>query len=391
VDEVRTFGRLEQQLTETASTIWTASLNYADEILPSLYSARTLEAGLEGQWNYKGFNGHELSVGGSFRYDSSDQFHIKIQDFQFADDPNTELWGGLFLVDRWKIASRAWLECQARGDLFQFKQPGQSSDWSGRLSAIWALDEAQNHVLRISGAKSYRAPTQLLRTTSLERVPLPTPPFPPNSFAINVASGRDLSTETIWSAEAGYSGRIGSGFDLELNSYYQRYLDLLSVRLINRAPPQVFYETDNIPGAFGWGGSVVLNYHVNSFEFDVWYSYCGFRAEQDPVILRASPPSPNKVGATFEWQPADQWVATLNYRYADLTPGDAGANSTARAFHQMDVSVLRQFPTIRGELLLGVSDLFNNTSIPVRDIGSAATPAHVTPGRRFVGRVQFVF
>lgn len=393
VDLVRTWARYEHTLGADASTVWTGSFNYNDECLPSFFSARSLEAGLEGQWNYQGLKDHDISLGCSFRYAYADQFHNRSQDFTFAGDPNTELWSGAYFVDRIQVASRLWLEAQARGDLFQFDQAGQRADWSARLSAIVAADEDQNHVFRLSGAKSYRAPTMFLRTTSFQRFLLPTPPFPPDSYVVNVAQGRHLETETIWSAEAGYSGRFGHGFDLQINGYYQRYLHLLSARLVNRVPPQEFYQIDNIDGAFGYGAALHLNYRVANFEIGAWYSYNGFRAETVNGVLRATPPSPDKVGARMEWQPAEKWVTTLYYRYNNLTSSDGGTGGAAfaaRDFNQLDFSILRQFPAIHGELLFAISDIFNDTAIPARDITTFNSP-HVTPGRRFIGRFQVEF
>ncbi|MGH7143083.1 MAG: TonB-dependent receptor plug domain-containing protein [Planctomycetota bacterium] len=390
VNMVRTYLRGEGKAGPDGTFEWTASFNAETAKLPSEWKTHELEAGLEGQYNYTGWKDQDVSIGASLRYSLADQYDIQAQDFTFAKDPNDEFWAGLFAVDRWQVGPRTWLEGQVRGDSFQFRQPGQRADWSGRASAIFALDSEQREVVRFSAAKAYRAPTLLLRADTIHRILLPTPPFPADSYAINITPGKDLKTEEIWSLESGYTGQLTPEFSLAANVYWQRYLRLLSAEETASVGPQRYYMTDNIAGAFGWGGDIEATYRTRTIELQTWYAYNGFRREEQSMILRAQPPSPNKAAAVLEWTPTPDWTGTASYRYVDQTPGDLGSAKAARAFHEMDLSLLHRFAAGHGEWMLGVQDLFNDTSLDAEDLVTV-NGTHVTPGRQFVGRVQFQY
>lgn len=389
---VRGFMRYDFELSEELDTNWTFLYNYADNLLPSGWSSHDREAGVEGQFDYTGLANHTIAFGGSLRHMRADSYRTGAQDWQFIDDPNEEIWAGLFFVDRYQLNSRTWLELQARGDLFKFQQETQKGDWSGRAAAIFALDEALNHVFRVSGAKSYRAPTILLRATSLKRIPLPTPPFPPNTFAVNVSPGTRMRTETIWSLEAGYTGRMNQNLNLQVNGYYHRYFKLISAELTGTLGPASFYTTGNIDGAIGMGGELEMEYRLKerNLAARAYYAYAYFRADRPDALLRANPPSPHKAGVGIEWGFAERFDANLWYRYNDQTPGDSGADQSTRMFHQMDLNVLYHFYDGRGELLIGVVDLFNDTAYTTSDIGTIGQP-EPTPGRTFVVRGQVNF
>ncbi|MGH7143978.1 MAG: TonB-dependent receptor plug domain-containing protein, partial [Planctomycetota bacterium] len=386
----RTFLRVDSDLTPDLKTNWTALFNYNDDHMPAQWSSIDREAGLEGQFDYSGLQDHQISYGASFRYMRSQGFGNDPQGWQFADNPNEEFWGGLFAVDRWQLGPRTWIEMQARGDLFKLHQNTQKGDWSGRIAGIFALDNNQNQVIRISGAKSYRAPTLLLRASEFGRIALPTPPFPANSFGLNIASANRIDDETIWALEAGYTGRFNTNFSMDINTYYHRYMNLISAEETSSVGPQEFYTLGNIAGAIGYGGEIELNYHIGNLQARAYYAYAGFHIDTMDAVLRATPPSPNKAGCELDWNFDPDWTALLLYRYNDLTPGDSGAPQSVRAFHQMDINLLYAPVHGNAEFMIGLHDVLNDYGVAIADIGTYSGTEPL-PGRALVARGQINF
>jgi hypothetical protein len=61
----------------------------------------------------------------------------------------------------------------------------------------------------------------------------------------------------------------------------------------------------------------------------------------------------------------------------------------AGLIHRLDLTLAKGFASGKGELMVGVSDVFNETEGPNSAIGQLT--AHDVPGRTFFARVQFTF
>jgi hypothetical protein len=80
----------------------------------------------------------------------------------------------------------------------------------------------------------------------------------------------------------------------------------------------------------------------------------------------------------------------MNYVFVDTTPGSPslGDNSEGPS-HRLDLTISKTFHKDRGEIMLGVSDLFNQIRDPVRD--SIAFTGHEVPGRTFFASLRLNF
>jgi iron complex outermembrane receptor protein len=91
---------------------------------------------------------------------------------------------------------------------------------SGRGSVIFSL--TREHVLRVSGGTSFRAPTFFESYTGLF-APVPNQP----AVGVDFSGSRNLKPESIWQAELGYRGRLLDRISLEAVVYGQRVTDLI--------------------------------------------------------------------------------------------------------------------------------------------------------------------
>lgn len=61
----------------------------------------------------------------------------------------------------------------------------------------------------------------------------------------------------------------------------------------------------------------------------------------------------------------------------------------AKTFNQLDLTLSRKLGNGSGEVMLGVTDLFNQTRGPIGDVNTFTS--HETPGRTFFARFQVNF
>ncbi len=118
-------------------------------------------------------------------------------------------------MDNWAVSDRLTLEGQGRVDHYS----ETTTDWSTRLTALYALDKKQNHILRASFARAFRSPSLILRDlnfTSFGNVTVFTPE-------------PDMHNEETYSLEAGYSGKLSDKLQLNIDGYYQRFEQLFGL------------------------------------------------------------------------------------------------------------------------------------------------------------------
>lgn len=382
----RAFSRFDHEFDDgsTGYLQWFGNFARTDQQALTLY--RTSENDLEAQYNFAPSGGHRVSVGGNVRYVCIDADLTDVQDLRFGDTPEHEWWAGFFVVDRWDATDRLTLELQGRADWYS----GTELDWSGRATGLLALDADKKHIARLSVAKAFRAPLLGIRELQTTRFPLPSPPFPPGLFATNlIEQPDDFENEQIYSLETGYTAQLADGWSLRADAYWQRYNRLIGAKTIAMGvPPQTFFQLDNLSNAKAYGFETELAWTSESARLSLWYALNDFEVEGEETV-RAFLPSRHKAGITGRLSLPDEWILNANYVYATTTNRSAEVDLPVPSFHRLDLTLSRPLFDGKGEVLIGVSDLLDETDLEVFGVGSIS--GHETPGRTFFARLQLEF
>ncbi len=392
-ETTRLFTRIDQEFDKDTSgylqwfgnldnTGWANHLSYA-----------IAENDIEGQLNFK-LGSHSLSTGGNVRLlNIRDKPPHDPQAVHLFQAPFKEQWAGAFIIDRWQVTDRLVLEGQFRGDWYSETQ----LDWSGRAAAMYALDQAKHHIVRLAGAKAFRAPTASRRQMIDTAVPLPSPPLPPNLYVINLTSGasRSLRNEEIWSLEAGYTGHLAKGLTVKADGYIRRCNDLIGSQLTPDplGLGRMFVNLDNLDDALAWGATTELAYENKIGRLSAWYSYSVFQlaqGEREQDCL-ASLPAQHKTGLTGRLFLPDDWTLNGNFRYTTGSVLRTVMQPPWRSseLYRLDLTISKKVFEDHGEIMIGVSDLLNKNDPAEYDYASLTR--HNTPGRTFFVRFQVKF
>jgi len=382
-ESVRAFIRLERDLDggDTAHVQWYANYLGADD--PTLNKRTTFETDVEAQLNLVDRNGHDITIGGNLRDVHVDGIVRDPQDFRFDGDPFYDAWLGAFILDRWRARERLVLEGQARIDYYT----ETGVDFSGRVAALFSLDDEDKHVLRVSAARAFRAPQRGLTHSIFQISPLP-PPAPPGTFATTLLRADDLDNEETFIVEAGYSAALGPDLQFRVDAYHQQYDDLIGAETIAANGPATVFQLDNIDGAEAWGVETELTFTHDTLTTSVWYAYNEFELDRPGQNIRAHLPSENKVGARARLHLSDSLTLSANYRYSDAENDDGQFATVIPTNHRLDLTIAQALGR-RGEIMVGVTDLLDDTDFAAPAVTSFAP--HETPGRSFFLRVQLQF
>ncbi len=388
-DLLRAFARLDHAFEEDVTGYLQVFSNYSNIKDPSLIEYTENENNLEGQINFKPAEDHEMSVGGNLRWIRIDGERTKDpQQFIYGGVPLSEYWAGAFLIDRWHTTDRLTLEGQLRTDWYSATE----TDWAGRFTALYGLDEAKDHILRLSWARAFRAPAISIRQGLARRIPHP---LVPGAFLLNlIRPNKNLENESSYSLEAGYTGKLAPGLTLRVDGYYQRFENLIGFATVPDplALGRTFFTTSNIDGADSWGAETELAIENKTSRFSLWYTYNDFETDRAGQPLRAYLPAQHKAGLTARWFLDDNWTINTNYRFASRTEGKhanpLNITSPGRS-HRVDLTISRKLPQYNGELMFGVLDILNTDNDPVSAVG--ALTAHETPGRTYFLQARFRF
>jgi iron complex outermembrane receptor protein len=331
-----------------------------------------MENGLEGQLNFKPAEDHSMSIGGNLRWN-----HIETDNYSSLESilGNTDEYGaGAFIIDRWSVTERLTLEGQFRLDYFN----ETTTDWSTRLSALYALDEKGDHILRASFAKSFRTPSLVYRELYW------------NAWGgfFQMDQKYQVRNEEVSSYELGYSGKLSKNLQLNVDSYYQRYEDLLGwVTSVDGFTTTSSFK--NLQGANGYGTEISLTYHNDRGKLTAWYAYNGLKTDKEDQITRAILPAANKIGLTGRIFLDDRWTFNTNFVAQTKAVGMPNTILDSGSFHRLDMSLSCKFAKGNGEFMIGVNDIMNKTVGMTYDMAHMA--AMETPGRTFFVRVQLRF
>lgn len=246
-EDTRMFARMDHQIDKDTSAYvqWFGDyFNTHSRVITDRIAY--LQNDLEAQLNFKPIENHSLSVGGNVRWNQiQTNNHSTIDEHIFGD--TDEFWVGVFLLDRWMVNDRLTLEGQFRLDHYN----ETTTDWSTRVTALCSLDDAHEHVLRISFARAFRAPSLQFRNVYYQGSG-----FPP----LVITPTPDVSNEGTYALEAGYSGKLSNSLQLNVDGYYQRFERLIGFEMSSFFPT-LDGTFRNMDGANAYGGECSLVYH----------------------------------------------------------------------------------------------------------------------------------
>lgn len=382
-ESARAFIRLERDLDggDSAHVQWYANYLGADD--PTLNKRTTFETDIEAQLNLVDRDGHDITLGGNMRGVHVDGIVRDPQDFRFDGDAFYDAWLGAFVLDRWQARERLIIEGQARIDYYT----ETGVDFSGRIAALFSLDDEDKHVLRLSAARAFRAPQRGLSHATFQSVPLP-PPAPPDTFLNTLVRADDLDNEGTFIVEAGYSAVLDEQWTFRIDAYHQQYDDLIGAAILAQNGPATVFQLQNIDGAEAWGVETELTFTQDNLTAAVWYAYNEFELDRPGQNIRGHLPSENKVGARARVHLFDSLTLSANYRYSDAQNDEGQFVTGIPTNHRLDLTIAQALGQ-RGEIMVGVTDLFDDTDFAAPAVTSFAP--HETPGRSFFLRMQLHF
>ncbi|MBN2210271.1 MAG: TonB-dependent receptor plug domain-containing protein [Sedimentisphaerales bacterium] len=378
-ETLRSFAKLEHHFDENQKFTlqWYGNFCYND--WPQQVRYKTSENQLEAQFDLALVEDHKSTFGGSLRLTDVEQDIVRPTDMMLNEQ--REKRAGAFVVDRWKLTDQFSIESQFYGEYYS----EVGGDWAGRVSGIYAVDQDRNHVLRLSGAKSYRTPLTALWGMSMSRW----------SGWLNLREGGDLSNEQIWSVEAGYLGKLHPKLTWRLDTYWQDYHDMIGFSYIGYG-----YQAFNQGRAEAYGAETELIFHDDWIKVSCWYAFNYFVPEGHFVAydryqkVRAYLPSKHKAGATVRMPLPEDFTLNLNMKHSGLCEGRYGPSwgPRPRPFDRVDLALSKKVKLgdVDGEFMIGVSDMFNETEETIADQISPLL-MHDTPGRTYFASMSFQF
>ena len=379
----RLFARVEHEFDDDSSGYLQWFGNYSVSHQPHITRRfASYENDLEGQYNMALSDEHSLTLGGNLRWIHLSSENSATGEIVFGEGSYDEYWAGLFVIDRMALTERLSIESQARIDRYN----KTDTDWSLRLSALYALDEKHNHVLRAGFARSYRAAGVMVRDTTASALPIGG-----GIYLFNIIpSPKEVGNEATYALEAGYTGKFSDHVIFQANTYYQRMDHLIGSANQTVGPTTNSFFT-NIDGANTYGGECELSYKTTQFQLGGWYAYNKFITDKSGQTIRAYIPAQHKAGLRSRILLDEQWSLNANYIYNDVVHINSSQSPSAELsmFHRLDVTLTRPFANQRGELMIGVADVLNKTQQPGYDVSYFSS--YETPGRMFFARLQYSF
>jgi|GEM_PF-315811 len=383
--------KLDHEIDSESSFMVQAYGLYEDVTRPSVWRHNSSDLNVDAQYSFTPAEDHTASVGASLRFSFYD-FDLQDPFFSVRELRGEEQWAGFYFVDRWQINDRDSLETQARVDWYS----GTHTDWSGRLSWVRMLDDEGDHTLRFSIAKAFRAQQVSIRELGAVRSPLPSPPFLPGSFGFTLFPAGELDNEQIYSGEVGYYGRLSDEVTVRVDGFYNHYDDLVGVLTVPDPTAQGLL-TNTLANAFGgeaYGFEAEITHTTEKLTLSGWYGFNHFdftdRLDPDPNI-RAYRPTEHNAGARARVQLMEDHTLSMNYRYTGEGQPDGFGDGDWPERHRVDLTWAMDVFDGRGEIMFGVSDVFDETDIVVSPVGTLFVNAFETPGRSIFGRVQIEF
>jgi outer membrane receptor for ferrienterochelin and colicin len=343
------------------------------------------ENDLEGQLQFPFGDVHDVTIGGNLRWTHiSDEKNPSGSDVvYYAEGAYDEYWAGLYGVDRYHLTDHWTVESQLRID--HYDESG--IDWSGRFSALCALDDEKNHVVRAGVARSFRAPEVMLRELRMSSL---------GGLFNVIANPRDLHNESTYALEAGYIGTFSDHFRVRVDSYYQRMEHLLGsvnqITYVSGSPvPITSSYFSNLDGANAYGGECEISCSADPHRFTLWYAYNELVTDNSEDATRAFFPARYKAGIRYNRTLTRDLLFQANYIYNDAihVNGSTSPAGDCAVSNRLDLTWTWKLLGDKTDILFGVTDVLNKTSDPVYDVSYFTT--YETPGRTFFLRLRHEF
>jgi len=200
---------------------------------------------------------------------------------------------------------------------------------------------------------------------------------------------KSLDNEGTYALEAGYAGRLAENLWLNIDGYYQRMERLIGVTNETNMFGVTTSTFDNVDGADSWGGETSLTWKHKAGSVSAWYAYNALEADVSGQITRSFFPAKHKAGLTGRWHMDENWTLNANCVLNSSIPMELAVPVDPASFSRLDLTLSRKIAEGRGEVMVGVADVLNETTDVVFDTGYL-TP-HETPGRTFFARLQLTF
>ncbi len=380
IDAVRSYVKIDRHFDKDTSGYLQWFGNFSNWNLPIYLKSFTAENDFQAQLDFSPWQDHRMSVGGNFRWTYINASVSDPEQYVLTGEPYDEYWSGIFLIDRYDVDDRLTLEGQIRSDWYT----GTEWDWSGRLAALYALDDHKDHVVRLAAARAFRRPLVGIRNITADRIENP---FVPGTYLVRIIPNEDsLVNEHTHSVEAGYFGKLSDTMTVRADMFYQRYDKLIGFVAVSANE----YRTDNYTGADNCGGELEVVMEHTTGRLSAWYSYNGFDTDGDNQNIRSYMPAKHKFGVNELIFLSKNWVLNAAYYFTDCAVKEAVSNpGITPSAHRLDLTVTHLFAKGKGEISFGVFDLLAKTHEAVYDVGTIT--GHETPGRTFFGRLQIKF
>jgi outer membrane receptor for ferrienterochelin and colicin len=322
------------------------------------------------------------------------------EDLIFQHNPLNECSGGAFVIDRWQATDSLAFEGQFRQDYSN----DTGDDWSTRLATIIDLNKDIDEHIRVAFARSYRAPKAFLRQTDTQRLPLDSFGLP-GFYGFSIYGNDDIDNEGLQSYEIGYDRELVKDVHFSTNVYKQRYTDLIGyVGDSGPVPGATYTFTPGYnKGADAYGSETEITWQGSNASVSAWYAFNKFEDDGRTLgtdttqQLRSNLPAEHKAGLTGRLLLPDDFVLNVNYKYASFTDtthldGRPLGHTNTSESNVINITLSRAFKINKtdGEIMIGVSDLFNETERVVETVGQVYYP-YETPGRIFFARLQMKF
>jgi outer membrane receptor protein involved in Fe transport len=385
-ETVRSFVKLEQEHDNgnTSHIQYTGNYSSSDSVVTKWKSA---ENDIEGQYNINEIENHKITIGGNLHRMNMETTEGDPQQVKFPHKTYNDYFAGLFLVDRIQMNEKWALEGQIRGDYYS----GTQTDWSTRLSSLHTLDTEKQRNLRFSFAKAFRTPFAVLREVNGNQVPMDLLLGFPGYYFINEVQAEDLKNEETWALEAGYSEQLNKNTLFQVNTYYQHLDEMIGLQSLADPLPfgRAIYQYANLQDAEAYGAEVELKTVHDFGTISGWYSYNELQEQVRNQNMRAYGPARHKAGVTCRLNLDRLLTMNINYRYCDTTRTFSATDLPSDMSQRLDLTLSRTIANGRGELMVGVLDVFNRTCPANKAINSFT--GYETPGRTFFTRLQFTF
>ncbi len=356
--------------------------NFDRSVRPRLFHAKSAENDLEGQLNFAPRGGHSISIGGNVRVVSIDTDAMDPAGL-LLENSFLETSAGAYIIDRWEVTDRLALEGQFRGDFHS----ATHADWSGRVAAMYGLDDSNNHVVRAGVSKGYRSLGPFWREMdgAVPDIALGAPGmFVPNP---------DVRNEQTYGIDIGYNAVWGNGISTKLTAYAQRYEDLIGVAIVRDDALPVLVQSRNLDGAEAYGFEAEAALTGEHGQLGAWYAFNQFGADQVQQFIRGFYPATHKVGLSARWFINDTMTANALFRYTSSSINDGGdlgvIGPPGPETYRVDLSMTFKLLDGRGEMTIGVADLLDELDQPARQVGGLDDVE--TPGRTFFMQMRLNF